>query len=395
MKKVLIVMPCDELPVPAVLGGAVSTLVESLIKQNEIYKELNITVVTSFNKTAKEQACQFLSTSFIWFKYNRIFYLFDKLISKKNYLRKICVIKFVQRLLRKEDFDIIVLQNSGYLLNIFSNNYLLNKYKNKIFYHLHNDVPNNINTRIARKCNFLLISNYLKTTLSQKLGTSILKNCLILKNGIDIKQFMQSLSLSSKKELRDKLGIPSDNYIIIFVGRITKEKGIIELLNAFKNLSITNITLLLVGSVNFGSVNSSKFEVQLYERIKSIDKQICITGFIHNKDLWKYYQLADLAVLPSIWEEPAGLTMLESVISGLPLITTNSGGIPEYIGDIKRVFLLNKDEALERNITKSIEIILSDDEYKRKLTKTEKYLIAQKYSEQEFYINFLNCLNKA
>ena len=60
------------------------------------------------------------------------------------------------------------------------------------------------------------------------------------------------------------------------------------------------------------------------------------------------YQLGNIAVLPSMWEEPAGMTMVEAVVSGLPLITTNSGGIPEYISDDVAV-LLDRDENLVDN----------------------------------------------
>ena len=49
MKKVLIITPCG-LPVPAVKGGAVSTLMESIIKQNEINDQINLTVISSYDK---------------------------------------------------------------------------------------------------------------------------------------------------------------------------------------------------------------------------------------------------------------------------------------------------------------------------------------------------------
>lgn len=65
------------------------------------------------------------------------------------------------------------------------------------------------------------------------------------------------------------------------------------------------------------------------------------------------YQLGDVAVLPSMWDEPAGMTMVEAVVSGLPLITTNSGGIPEYIPNDLAI-LLDRDDSLIRNISESI-----------------------------------------
>ena len=53
------------------------------------------------------------------------------------------------------------------------------------------------------------------------------------------------------------------------------------------------------------------------------------TGFINYDQVPSYLKMADIAVVPSMWEEPFGLTVVEAMASGLPLITTRSGGIPE------------------------------------------------------------------
>ena len=65
------------------------------------------------------------------------------------------------------------------------------------------------------------------------------------------------------------------------------------------------------------------------------------------------YQIGNVAVLPSMWEEPAGMTMVEAVVSGLPLITTNSGGIPEYIPD-EFAYILDRNKELINNISRCI-----------------------------------------
>jgi len=65
------------------------------------------------------------------------------------------------------------------------------------------------------------------------------------------------------------------------------------------------------------------------------------------------YQLGNVAVLPSMWEEPAGMTMVEAVVSGLPLITTNSGGIPEYI-PAELAYMLDRNKDLVKNISRCI-----------------------------------------
>ena len=58
---------------------------------------------------------------------------------------------------------------------------------------------------------------------------------------------------------------------------------------------------------------------------------------INYKNVPDYLHLADIAVLPSMWEEPFGLTIVEALAAGLPLITTRSGGIPEICEGIATI----------------------------------------------------------
>lgn len=59
-----------------------------------------------------------------------------------------------------------------------------------------------------------------------------------------------------------------------------------------------------------------------------------------------------------MWEEPAGLTMVEAMACGTPVITTKSGGIPEYVADAGIV--LERNENLSREIASSIDLLLED-----------------------------------
>lgn len=66
--------------------------------------------------------------------------------------------------------------------------------------------------------------------------------------------------------------------------------------------------------------------------------------------------MADIAVLPSMWEEPFGLTCLEAISCGLPVVITNSGGMPEIIDD-KCGFVLKRDETLPGKIAEHIKLL--------------------------------------
>ena len=60
-----------------------------------------------------------------------------------------------------------------------------------------------------------------------------------------------------------------------------------------------------------------------------IKNNVVFTGFVNYDQVLSFLKMADIAVIPSMWEEPFGLTVVEAMAAGLPLITTRSGGIPE------------------------------------------------------------------
>lgn len=93
--------------------------------------------------------------------------------------------------------------------------------------------------------------------------------------------------------------------------------------------------------------------LELQKEAEVIKDRIVFTGYIDYKDMPSIYQIGNVAVLPSMWEEPAGMTMVEAVVSGLPLITTNSGGIPEYIPD-EFAYILDRNKELINNISRCI-----------------------------------------
>jgi glycosyltransferase involved in cell wall biosynthesis len=139
---------------------------------------------------------------------------------------------------------------------------------------------------------------------------------------------------SSKNTLsicRKSLGFSEDDFIIVYSGRINHEKGISELIDALLNLrNYPQIKLMVLGSSFFDNAKiEDEFISSLKNKAKEIEDKIVFTGYIPYNQVPDYLQLADIAVLPSMWEEPFGLTIVEAMAMGLPLITTRSGGIPE------------------------------------------------------------------
>ena len=140
--------------------------------------------------------------------------------------------------------------------------------------------------------------------------------------GIDLKRFDASNRESYRKEIREKFLISEEDLVFGFVGRITKDKGINEILSAFDK--IENAKLLMVGPKEA----TQTLDKNLYEKSLS-NKNIIYTGLV--KDVEKYYSAIDVLLFPS-YREGFGNVVMEAGAMGTPAIISN---IPGPIDAIK------------------------------------------------------------
>ena len=171
------------------------------------------------------------------------------------------------------------------------------------------------------------------------------------------------------------------------------EKGIKELILAFKDIKTDkNIKLLIIGSSNFGLDTTNEYEYELQEISKEIKDNIIFTGFVHNDEVAKIHSIVDVAVVPSKCNEAAGIVVIEAISSGIPLIATNSGGIPEYI-DKNNTILIENNIDLVRNLTDALNLLLNNDELFKKMNFNTRSNVKE-YDNEFYYKNFINIINK-
>ncbi len=133
---------------------------------------------------------------------------------------------------------------------------------------------------------------------------------------------------------------------ILFVGRITKDKGILFLIDVFKRVSKKNKRVFL------NIVGSGDLLQQIKKETKNI-KNIKIHGYIPRKKLNFLYNSCDFVTIPSLWEEPFGITALEAISYSKPVICFKKGGLPEII-DKNVGFCIKKKEEFEEAMLKLI-----------------------------------------
>jgi len=121
-----------------------------------------------------------------------------------------------------------------------------------------------------------------------------------------------------KTELRTEYGLPLDSFIILYCGRLSPEKGTVELIKAYELVSHPNKSLVFVGD---GALRQS-----LQEYVNKHDlKSVYFMGFRDRNEIGKFYTMADLLVLPS-QRETWGIVVSEALCFSLPVIVSDQVG---------------------------------------------------------------------
>lgn len=189
-------------------------------------------------------------------------------------------------------------------------------------------------------------------------------------NGVNLARFAPG-----KTSVRKELGIPHDAPVVGFSGRLTADKGLPELLEAFAVVlrHVPDAYLLLVG---WFDAAEDALEVGIRARIEGHPRVLC-TGFVEDTAL--YYRAMDVMVHPS-WREGFPNVVLEASASGVPVIATHCTGssdavIPEVTGLLVPI---GSPEA----ISEAVLNLLGDPDLRKRMSAAARTWVAENYSDQ-------------
>jgi glycosyltransferase involved in cell wall biosynthesis len=121
---------------------------------------------------------------------------------------------------------------------------------------------------------------------------------------------------------------PSESGTVLFVGRLSSEKGVDGLVEAWSQAETADLTLRIVGD---GPLRATLEQ----RRVPGVE----LTGWIDPNRVAQELRSARALAVPSIWYEPFGLVLIEGMAAGLPIIASAIGGMPEVVGDVDPAFL--------------------------------------------------------
>ena len=179
------------------------------------------------------------------------------------------------------------------------------------------------------------------------LGIVPAKKAQVIYNGLDTGLFYAALSRSGKKKKQEKLGLPSNKFILLAVGSLTEQKSYADLLSAFKKLPINQSQPYLV-IAGRGPLDK---ELKARADYLGIKEEVLFLG--RSDHVPELMAAADALVLSSRWEGLPGV-VLEAMASELPVVATAVGGTPELVVDGETGYLVpaGAPEALAGSLEK-------------------------------------------
>jgi alpha-maltose-1-phosphate synthase len=162
-------------------------------------------------------------------------------------------------------------------------------------------------------------------------------------------------------ELKAAWGVPTDSPVVLYIGRLIQEKGVVELVRAFARAERAGDPhLVFVGS------GTQQDRIRIAAKALGIEHRVHVLPGVSYRDLPRHYATADLVVAPSLttpyWEEQFGMVLAEALACGRPLITTESGAIPEVVGEAARLVPPYDVDALSEALSA---LLASETECKR------------------------------
>lgn len=343
------------LPVPAVQGGAVENLIDYYLDYNEKYNLHDITVFSAYHSKVEMYKThqthtnhyEYINTNSIWFKICKK--LFSCILNKGYYDSSIeLFFELTSLKIKRSSYDLFILENRpAYALK------LKKRFQGTpIISHIHTNMLHEqdlLTKEIIKSTNeFFTVSQYIKKEI-ENVGVSTKISTIY--NGIEPTLFNKNVTPIERR----LLGFEAQDFIVIFSGRLVPDKGIKELVLAFKILeNEKDIKLLVIGSENFAFESRlSPFLQDLLNIAKDMGNKIHFTGFIPYHKLPHYLVTANVMAIPSHINEAFGMTCIEACAMGLPVIATNDGGIPEALLGQKHI-IIDKDKDLPQQLANSI-----------------------------------------
>lgn len=293
------------------------------------------------------------------------------------------------------DFQVALwleVQQSKYdLIHIFNRPQLVSPLRriapnSKLVLNLHNDhLVKGLSSQEASRCvedvDYIVTnSNYTRKRVVSHFPLAYAK-CRTVYLGVDTEQFYPYWLQGEKRAaLRSQYGL-TDKKVLLFAGRLTKDKGVHLIIQALGELRTTfpQLVLVIAGSSWYGGDSLTEYVAKLTELAANQKEAIIFTGFVPPQQMPEIFLLGDVFICPSTWPEPFGRVNIEAMACGLPVVASKRGGIPEVIQDSYSGFLVEDNIDLKAYV-QLISALLTNQAMARAMGERGRILVENKFT---------------
>jgi glycosyltransferase involved in cell wall biosynthesis len=211
-------------------------------------------------------------------------------------------------------------------------------------------------------------------------------------NCVDTEAFSPA-SRDDKTILRRKLAIPEKGIVVIYTGRLVSYKGLPVLLRAWTQISVrfSNAVLLLVGPGS-DDIHNCEEELRRYVCASGLQRSVIFAGAVPKVS--EYLQASDIYVFPTKMEA-FGLSLLEAMACGLPVVSTPVGGIKDVLVHGQNGLLVDVDNV--QQLCEALNALMSDSRLAMRLGVAARQTVRDRFSAEaivEKYVELFQRVDK-
>src|SRR3989338_2731892 len=211
------------------------------------------------------------------------------------------------------------------------------------------------------------LSNYL---MNRARGLGYKGGGKVIPNAVNVEVFKQKLARRERSSLRKKMGFGEDDFVLITTGRLVVKNGVADIIKALAYLP-KEVKFISLGS---GSLEA---ELRLLAKGYKLSERIVWQGLVQNNELPQYLAASDAFVRPSL-SEGLGISFLEAMAAGLPVIATPVGGIPDFLKDGITGLVCEVSNPV--SIADCVKRLMSNPNLRQELSKWAREAIVERYS---------------
>lgn len=318
----------DHNPFPPVYPAGTELRVEQVARRQSHYRP--VVVCRAFAGQAESETIDAMQVRRV-----RIGALYRRLFQKITRLDPLPYAERMWRIVREEGASLVHIHNEPKLLAALHDHILRSSLPTVV--HVANEKP------LPRHAldvvtHWVVCSHYMAQWLSDKNGIAP-ERISVIYTGVDSRRCrpLWELTPAERLGLRARYGVDDpEAVVLLFAGRLVKEKGVQELLDAFERLRAAHgdrVCLLVAGNVR--DSDDPRNEKAVYGRAVTARMAgmagVHWVGSLHPGQMHEFLLAGDVFVLSSLWPDPFPTVMLEAAAAGLPLVAAARGGITEFL----------------------------------------------------------------